>query len=303
MNQSNLASSALEGFATECRQRVNDRLEYWLQAHTPIAPGLLNAMRYAAANGGKRMRPMLVYGACQTLGIELELADDAAVAVELIHAYSLVHDDLPAMDNDALRRGQPTCHIAYGEALAILAGDALQTLAFEVIANSPLPTTDSTRVAMLLTLASASGAQGMAGGQALDLAAEGQQLQPADLEQIHAHKTGSLIRASVRLGGLLGSNGDTDQLAALDTYARHLGLAFQVHDDVLDVTGATAEIGKQAGADQALAKATYPALLGLEPAKQWAANLAEQALAALASFDSKADPLRHLARYAVERRH
>lgn len=303
MSPSATTSPTLDGFATECRQRVNSRLEYWLDAQPPLALGLTNAMRYAAANGGKRMRPMLVYGACQALGGDLADADDAAVAIELIHAYSLVHDDLPAMDDDALRRGQPTCHIAYGEALAILAGDALQTLAFEVIASSPLRASASTRVEMLITLARASGAHGMAGGQALDLAAEGQQLKAADLEKIHAHKTGSLIRASVRLGGLLAPHSNIEQLAALDTYAKHLGLAFQVHDDVLDVIGATAELGKQAGADQALAKATYPALLGLEQAKQWATQLAEQALTALVPFDAAADPLRQLARYAVERRH
>ena len=229
--------------------------------------------------------------------------DDIAAALEMVHSYSLVHDDLPAMDDDALRRGKPTCHIAFDEATAILAGDALQCLAFEVLANAPSSLEAGVRLELIRTLANASGSLGMAGGQALDLLAEGQTLTLEQLETIHIHKTGCLIRASVRMGALTVPAVSTATLEALDRYAHAIGLAFQVQDDILDVIGDTATLGKHQGADQALAKATYPAILGLEQAQALARTLCDQALAALADLDGRAEPLRALARYIVSRQH
>ena len=259
-------------------------------------------MRYAVLGGGKRLRPLLVYAAARALGVDSPLLDAPACAVELIHAYSLVHDDLPAMDDDALRRGRPTCHIVFGEAMAILAGDALQALAFELLADDHAgPIDPAIRVAMLRTLGRACGAEGMAGGQALDLAAVGQQLGLAELEHMHACKTGALIRASVRAGAILGG-ADAESLAALTRYGDAIGLAFQIADDILDVEGTTEELGKDAGSDQARGKATYPALVGLEASKARARELVQMALDALTRFDERAEPLRAIASYIVKRK-
>lgn len=293
----------LNAYLQACQQRVNGRMQHWLAQQSPLAPQLADAMRYAVMIGGKRLRPVLAYAAAEAMGANPAQADDAASALEVLHSYSLVHDDLPAMDNDELRRGQPTCHIAYGEATAILAGDALQCLAFEILAGSDLPGMDaSTKVAMIHTLASASGTHGMAGGQALDLDGEGKLLNLQQLETIHRLKTGHLIRAAVKLGALTG-HADAQALAALDRYADAVGLAFQVHDDILDVVGDTAVLGKKQGADEALAKATYPRLLGLEAARALAVQLRDQALDAIAGFDAHATPLRALADYIVNRNH
>jgi len=222
--------------------------------------------------------------------------------VEFIHAYSLVHDDLPAMDDDDLRRGRPTCHRAFDEATAILAGDALQTQAFYVLAHArELDIDAATRLRMIETLAQASGSRGMAGGQAIDLAAVGQTLDIAQLEDMHIHKTGALIRASVLLGALCADALDETRLAHLDHYAKCIGLAFQIQDDILDVIGDTATLGKTAGADTARAKPTYPALLGLDGARQRAAELLADAQAALDGFGEEADSLRALADYIVQR--
>ena len=264
---------------------------------------LHRAMRYAVLGGGKRLRPLLVYAAGHALGADGIELDAPACAVELIHAYSLVHDDLPAMDDDALRRGRPTCHIVYGEAMAILAGDALQALAFEILAHDPHSGTDATRtLQMLRVLGRACGAEGMAGGQALDLAAVGRKLTLAELEHMHACKTGALIRTAVRLGALT-AGADAVALDALDRYADAVGLAFQVRDDILDVEGESAVIGKTAGKDAAADKPTFPSLMGLEASRARLAELIATALEAIAPFGDRAVLLEELAHYAANRSH
>ena len=227
--------------------------------------------------------------------------DAPACAVELIHAYSLVHDDLPAMDDDDLRRGKPSCHRAFGEATAVLAGDALQSLAFQVLAQDDQETGAAARLGMIRRLALASGSRGMAGGQAIDLAATGQQLNIAELEDMHIHKTGALIRASVVLGALCGNNVDSAQLGRLDHYAKCIGLAFQIRDDILDVEGETATLGKHTGMDQHREKSTYPALIGLDAARQRARELHEDAIDSLTGFEESADPLRWISAYIIDR--
>ena len=268
---------------------------------------LIAAMRYGLFNGGKRLRPVLVYASCQALGGALEQADHAAAAIECIHAYSLIHDDLPAMDNDTLRRGKPTCHIAYGEATAILAGDALQPLAFELLSHSndrDSTPSAATQLLMIRTLALASGDSGMVAGQTLDVAAEGKQLQLAQLERIHRLKTGALIDAAVRLGALASEKSDAATLAALADYSAAIGLAFQVYDDILDIEGDTQTLGKTQGADLARGKSTYPALLGLEAAKAKAQQLHQQALEALQPLPPQNSAmLRLIADYIVNRDH
>ncbi|PXX96779.1 farnesyl diphosphate synthase [Halomonas sp. LBP4] len=281
------------------RARVDTRLEALFAGRSAPAPRLEAAMRHGVLVGGKRLRPVLVYSAGRALGAADDALDAPAMALELIHAYSLVHDDLPAMDDDELRRGQPTVHKAFDEATAILAGDALQTLAFEVLARAAHPRLST----LMLTLAVAAGRDGMAGGQALDLAAVGGYPDVDALATMHGHKTGALIRAAVRLGGLVAVAEDDPRIAALEAYARAIGLAFQIHDDVLDVTGDTATLGKASGADAAHDKPTYPALLGLEGARSRARELVEQAITALAPLGSEGVPLVGLARYMIERDH
>jgi len=261
---------------------------------------LHRAMRYAVLGGGKRLRPVLVHVTGQALGAAPDRLDNAAAAVEIIHAYSLVHDDLPAMDDDDLRRGRPTCHVAFGEAMAILAGDALQALAFEILAADSAHD-PRIHVEMLRTLAAACGANGMAGGQALDLAAIGQALTPGQLERMHVYKTGALIRASVRLGALAAGCQDEIVLAALDRYGHGIGLAFQIRDDILDVESDSATLGKTAGKDLANAKPTYPTVLGMEASRAQLAQLTDQAVAALVPLGAAAGELVALARYVAER--
>lgn len=292
----------LKNFITIYQQRVNAALDTWLPAAAIQPTRLHEAMRYVVLNGGKRIRPLLVYLTGQILNVNPTSLDGPACAVELIHAYSLVHDDLPAMDNDDLRRGKPTCHKAFDEATAILVGDALQTLAFYVLSHDPaLPTTAQARLAMINTLALASGSRGMVGGQAIDMESVSQSLTVAELENMHIHKTGALIRASVKLGALTYPAIDNDWLAKLDHYAKCIGLAFQIQDDILDIEANTEILGKSQGADIANNKVTYPALLGLRGAKQMAAELIEQALVSLSDFDDKADPLRWMANYIITR--
>ena len=287
-----------------CQHHVDDALHRLLQAPSPELDRLYSAMRYSVMNGGKRVRPLLVFASCEALGGNLQHAYGAACAVELIHAYSLVHDDLPAMDDDALRRGQPTTHIAFDEAYAILAGDALQSLAFEALSDDTLsPVSCQQRLAMLKILAQASGAAGMVGGQAIDLSSVGQIISQTTLEVMHRHKTGALIQASVQLGAITSQHATPHALAKLTDYAQAIGLAFQVQDDILDVTSDTHTLGKQQGSDLEQAKPTYPALLGLEQAKAYAETLRQQAYDALADFDQRADNLRHLADYIVSRSH
>lgn len=280
-----------------------DRSERILAEYLPQAthePAQLHAaMRYACLGGGKRMRPLLVYATGSTLGADESTLDHAAAAVELIHAYSLVHDDLPAMDDDALRRGRPTVHIAFDEATAILAGDALQSLAFEVLSVAPLVA--STRIDLLRCLAVASGAAGMAGGQALDLAVTGSSQNLVALERMHRLKTGALIQASVRMGALC-AGVDAASLEALNCFATALGLAFQIRDDLLDIQGSAAELGKTPGKDAEQGKPTYPALLGIDGAVA-ALNAQAQAMdAALDALSRPAPELRTLARLTVQRR-
>lgn len=286
-------------FARECRQRVDRALDiYFPQNADPTK--LRTAMRYSLFNGGKRVRPTLAYAAALAIkpDIDLPRIDPVACALECLHSYSLVHDDLPAMDDDDLRRGKPTCHIAFNEATAILAGDGLQTLAFEVLLGIDAPA--EVKVQLLKCLAQASGADGMVLGQAIDLAAVDQQLSLSQLETMHRYKTGALIRASVAMGALA-ANASQAQLEALDVYAAAIGLAFQVQDDILDVTVDTETLGKQQGADIARNKPTYVSLLGLETAKSKATELHQQALKALAIFDASADRLRELADYIIHR--
>ena len=280
--------------------RTEQQLDRCLPAADTSPQGLHGAMRYAALGGGKRMRPLLVYAAGQLFETDEALLDAPAVAVELIHAYSLVHDDLPAMDADKLRRGRPTTHSAFNEATALLAGDALQTRAYELLATAP--GSDALRVACLQTLAQAAGASGMCGGQALDIDATGKQQPVADLERMHALKTGALIRAAVRMGGLCG-NAAPDDLARLDQFAHALGLAFQVRDDILDVEASSEQLGKTAGKDQAQAKSTFPSLLGMDGAKPHLAELSAQMQACLQPYGAPAQALLALARLAVERSH
>ena len=263
---------------------------------------LHRAMHYAVLGAGKRLRPLLVYATGTTFGAALEKLDAAAAAVEIIHAYSLVHDDLPAMDDDSLRRGRPTCHVVFGEAMAILAGDALQALAFEVLAHDvALDVAAEARVQMLQTLAAACGSHGMAGGQAFDLAGVGKKLDAAELERMHVHKTGALIRASVRLGALVAGVGDAPTLDALERYGHAVGLAFQVRDDLLDIEGGTEQLGKTAGKDAAASKPTYPAILGIEASRTELAALTKSALDAIEPLGARAKPLRDLARFVAER--
>lgn len=277
-------------------------LERCLPAPETVPTTLHAAMRYSVLGPGKRIRPVLVYATGEIFGTAPAALDAAAVAVELIHAYSLVHDDLPAMDNDDLRRGRATCHRAFDEATAILAGDALQALAFDVLAADPALAVDpGMRIRMLRELAGASGSLGMAGGQAIDLGAVGRKLSLPELENMHRYKTGALIRASVRLGFMASGQRDAEQAVRLDDYAHAIGLAFQVQDDILDVEGVTETIGKPQGSDQDRDKPTYPNLLGMREAKATAQRLCTEAVTALSCFDRRADTLRRLAEYIVDR--
>ncbi len=282
--------------------RVESALAMWIPEASKQPLRLHAAMRYCALAGGKRFRPCLVYATGHALGVPLAQLDGPACAVELIHAYSLIHDDLPAMDDDDLRRGKLTCHKEFDEATAVLAGDALQALAFYVLAHDPHMCTDSSaRLAMVETLALASGSRGMAGGQALDILAEGQELNLSELENVHIHKTGALIRASVRLATLCQPHLDEALRSALDHYAKCIGLAFQIQDDILDVEGATEVLGKRQGADQARNKPTYPMLLGMAQAKARAHDLIDEALTSLQPLAAPADELRAIAHYVIER--
>jgi len=290
--------SLLDQLAAAGCERVDAQLKELLEATQGPDARLQQALEYSLLNGGKRLRPLLVYATGQALGASWENCDRPAMAVELIHAYSLVHDDLPAMDDDDLRRGRPTCHKAYDEATAILVGDALQTLAFQVLVDAEQPAA----LLMIKTLAEASGSQGMVGGQMLDLQAEGQQLTLEQLEKLHSHKTGALIRCAVRLGGLAAES-EADTLEKLDAYASALGLAFQVQDDLLDIKGDAATLGKNTGADALHHKATYPGLLGLDGAEQKARDLIEQAKSSLGSLPGDWTALLELADWCIQRDH
>jgi geranylgeranyl pyrophosphate synthase len=282
----------LQSLMKEYQQRVDKNLDLCLPFKKTNPHRLHEAMRYAIFNGGKRIRPSLVYLTGKALNVDDITLDAPACAVELIHAYSLVHDDLPAMDDDDLRRGKPSCHKAFDEATAILAGDALQSLAFYVVSNNSK---------MIQTLALASGSRGMVGGQAIDIAAIGKSLNIAELENMHIHKTGALIRASVKMGALACQTIDDSLLNKLDHYAKCIGLAFQIKDDILDIEANTETLGKTQGADLANDKVTYPSLLGLNGAKQMATELIEDAINSLNDLNHKADPLRWIASYILNR--
>nr|VFK24310.1 MAG: farnesyl-diphosphate synthase [Candidatus Kentron sp. LPFa] len=284
------------------RSRINQKLDACLPS-PDIQPHRLHAaMRYIVLGDGKRIRPILVYCAGKAVGAPPEALDGPACAVELIHAYSLVHDDLPAMDDDDLRRGRPTCHRAFDEATAILVGDALQALAFYVLSQEATKETHpKQKIEMSNTLALAIGSRGMAGGQALDLEAETKTLNLAELENLHIHKTGALIRASIKLGGLSKPGIDQDLLGKLDHYAKCIGLAFQIQDDILDVEGETEIIGKPRGSDEIHNKATYPSLVGLSEARRMAREFHEQALESLVGLDESSDPLRWISEYIINR--
>ncbi|SEW02523.1 (2E,6E)-farnesyl diphosphate synthase [Luteibacter sp. 329MFSha] len=283
--------------------RADDALARALPAEDLPPTDLHRAMRYAVLGGGKRLRPLFVYAAGHALGNDGPLLDAPACAVEIIHAYSLVHDDLPAMDDDALRRGRPTCHIVFGEAMAILAGDALQALAFELLAIAPEGDNARQRIAMLRTLGAACGAEGMAGGQAFDLAGVGHKLSLDELERMHAYKTGALIRASIRLGALAAGCVDESMFARLDRYGHAVGLAFQVRDDILDVEGESAVIGKTAGKDAAADKPTFPSIIGLDASRARLASLVDEALEAISPLGQRGEWLADLARYSATRGH
>jgi geranylgeranyl diphosphate synthase type II len=295
----------LQDYLAHCCRRVEEYLERQLPASGTFPQPLFDAMRYSLFAGGKRIRPAFTFAAAEAVGGDSRAAVPFAAGLEMIHTYSLIHDDLPAMDDDDLRRGRPTSHKAFGEGMAILAGDGLLTDAFAVITSEGvLASHPPERVARIVhELAVAAGSGGMVAGQALDLKLAGRgSVDVATLEFLHTHKTGALIRAAVRVGGIAVGTGP-DQLEVLTRYASRLGLAFQIADDVLDVEGTTEELGKTVGSDQGLQKATYPALLGMQESKRLATTLMEEALEELVSLGPAAEHLAALGRFVVERRH
>lgn len=291
----------LKNYLEENRQRVEQKLEKLLPSEKEWPVRLHEAMLYSIRAGGKRLRPILAIAACEACGADSERVLPVAAALEMIHTYSLIHDDLPAMDDDALRRGKPTNHKVFGEAVAILAGDALLTEAFRIMSRYRHPEVSAAvLIDVIESIAEASGSKGMAGGQVVDLESEDKKIDLEKLEQLHRHKTGRLIRVSVEAGVKL-AGGSPSQVEALGLYGEKIGLAFQIADDVLDIEGGE-EIGKDVGSDVANHKSTYPSLLGLEESKQKAKQLVEEAIQLLENFDAKADPLREIARYVVNRK-
>lgn len=284
-------------------ERVERNLPLYLETSSALEPRLLEAMHYALLNGGKRIRPALVYMSCNFCGGSPELADRAAAAIEAIHCYSLVHDDLPAMDDDDLRRGRPTCHITFDEATAILAGDALQCLAFELLSAQDADLLPERQLRMLSILSTASGASGMVAGQAYDLAHVGDSLTLEQLQAMHAFKTGRLITAALQLGAAAAGCQDPETLECLQRYGDQIGLAFQIKDDLLDIEGDTETLGKPQGSDQAQNKPTYPALLGIDGARAKLKQLHNEALECLVPFGASAEPLINLANFIVTRDH
>ncbi len=284
------------------QRRFEDVLRNLLPSADIEPQRLHGAMRYSVLDGGKRVRPLLAFAAGELAGAEVSRLNYVAAAVELIHAYSLVHDDMPCMDDDVLRRGKPTCHVEYDEATALLVGDALQSLAFQMLSDTALAADAARQLKMVKLLAAASGSRGMAGGQAFDLASVGKQLNLSELEFMHIHKTGALIRAAVLLGAYCGDGLSDAQLDKLDHYGKCVGLAFQVVDDVLDAEADTAMLGKTAGKDADHGKPTYVTLLGVAAAKKMAADLHREALQSLAELGGQARRLRELADFIVMRK-
>ncbi len=300
MDEERSLSAQFSERINEYVSRIAGKLDEALPEVVEAPSRLHEAMRYSVLNGGKRVRPLLVYATGECLQIDTELLDAPAMAIELIHAFSLVHDDLPAMDNDDLRRGHPTVHRKFDEATAILAADALQPLAFQVLAMNPGIDSDK-RNRLVETVASACGSLGMTGGQSIDLSSEGLSLSETELEQMYALKTGALIEAAVMGASCLADTLSEDRQDALQRFARDIGVAFQIKDDILDVEGDTDVIGKQAGADQRLKKATFPSLFGVEAARSRCESLLQAGLQQLEIFEDDAEPLRWLARYIVDR--
>jgi len=294
-------SEFLASRVPEYQRRIEALLARALEVPGAATARLLEAMRYSTLAGGKRIRPVLVYATGEALGAPLEQLDAAAASVELIHVYSLVHDDLPAMDDDDLRRGRPTCHRAFDEATAILTGDALQARAFEVLAHAPEQISAAARLEMLQVLADAIGTRGMAGGQAIDLESVKQQIGEPEVERMHRQKTGALIRASVLLGAISSGLTDAAQRAALAEFGAEIGLAFQIQDDILDVEGNVHTLGKRTGADADRVKPTYPSVLGLEAARAAALARRDRAIGALAPWGSRFANLREFAHFLVAR--
>ena len=292
----------LKNYIEQKNRMVNEALEKIFQSFNSSAR-LIEAMQYSLMAGGKRIRPILCLGSAEAVGGRTQEALPAACALEMIHTYSLIHDDLPAMDDDALRRGKPTCHIAFDEATAILAGDALLTLAFEVLAAASADGDNLTNkyLEVIRIIAMAAGCRGMIQGQMLDMASESRKLTAGELESMHSLKTGALIEASLLCGAIF-ANAGTHQKKRLQIYARNIGLAFQVADDILNVEGDPDLMGKAVGTDRQHEKSTYPSVLGLEASKKFARELVQNALQALENFDKKAEPLRALATYIVERK-
>jgi len=292
----------LNSYILSKRKQINDALEEIL-GHTSNSGRIINAMKHSLMAGGKRLRPILCIAAAEAVEGKTDDVVRAACALEMIHTYSLIHDDLPAMDNDNLRRGQPTCHVAFDEATAILAGDALLTLAFEILSSMELTNKNHALkwLRVVNTIATAAGYKGMIEGQMRDMAAEDTLLSLEKLEEMHALKTGALIEASIITGAILG-DGSLEQIEKLKIYAKNIGLAFQVTDDILNVEGDPAVMGKDVGTDQTRKKSTYPSILGIEKSKEFARKLVNNALQALDYFDNKSDPLRAIAHYIIERK-
>lgn len=297
-----MKANNLQTWQQETQARMEMLLANLMPSENQLPEKLHQAMRYVTLGGGKRLRPLLVFATAELGNANLTACEHAAAAIEFIHVYSLVHDDMPAMDNDNLRRGKPTCHIQYDEATALLVGDALQSLAFDLLSR-PTDLPSARQLKMLATLAQAAGSLGMAGGQAIDLDNVGNSMTQAQLEQMHSLKTGALIRAAVALGALSCSDLNDSQLQKLDSYAKYLGLAFQVIDDVLDCEADTATLGKTAGKDADNDKPTYVKLMGLTAARQYAESLITQAIAQLEIFDHRAQRLRELAQFVVQRQY
>jgi len=287
---------------TQWQGRMEQALASRLPGADEVPTRLHAAMRYSVLGGGKRIRPALVFATGRTLGLADEQVEAAACAIELVHVYSLVHDDLPAMDNDDLRRGRPTCHKAYDEATAVLVGDALQPLAFQLLARDPqLPADPAIRLKLIDLLAEASGTFGMAGGQAIDLSVQGQAIGITEVEQMHARKTGALIKVSVMMAAACVPTLSAALADNLGRFATAIGLAFQIQDDLLDVLGDVSTLGKATGADSARAKPTYPAVIGVAASQQRMHRLHDEALEALTPFGTRADPLRLLAQWLLKR--
>ncbi|HEY7675844.1 MAG TPA: farnesyl diphosphate synthase [Candidatus Methylomirabilis sp.] len=298
-----MAEPDLLTIMAERHQQVDAALEHWLPQPGDRPPKVHEAMRHSVFAGGKRLRPLLVLLACEAVGGDTEDAMPAAVALEMIHTYSLIHDDLPAMDDDDYRRGRPTCHRVYGEAIAILAGDALLTQAFLVLGDpAAARVPPARRLQIIAEVAEAAGSRGMVGGQAMDILSEGHEIDRPTLLYLHTHKTGALIRAAVRVGGIAGG-ADGEAMQALTRYGERIGLAFQIVDDILDIEGAAAEMGKTAGSDLRRKKATYPALMGLEESRRQAAHLLQEAKDALRPLGEKGAVLAALADFVGSRRH